>query len=154
MAKRVECAGSYLATEEHFERFRKEILRLADEFGTHDWDYRFEFVRMKEAQGQYYFDYEHRYVLFSYHKGYLDTSPEVIARHEFVEGVLLGRMKEMGMEKCFTEQDVTAEAHRIVHLMVNYLGLIDKERKEYEKIKSVVTVIDLDDMSMGGVDLP
>lgn len=128
----LEIDGAYRTTTEHFERYKAEIERLCRLFQISGWSIKYSYSKMKTSQGRYTYSDTHRYILFEYNDGIAEDTPEEVAQHEFFEGLLIGRLKEMARNGKATEEEAEGEAHRIVHLLVAFMGR--KEENDGEEI--------------------
>ena len=109
------------STQEDFERFQREGQRLINLFGKFDWHVCWEWEALFESEGTYEFDLENRVIAIRLDKGDIVGTPEQIARHEVIEGLLLGKLKMMAMTVKWSEEQIQEEVHVITRILEKIL---------------------------------
>lgn len=104
-------------TEADFEKFKEACLYWQNFFGIYDWRLFFEWRKLNGNNAQFNFDSEARQAHISMNRGDVDCSIEELAKHEVIEGLLLGKLREMAILGKSSEAEVEEECHRIVNIL-------------------------------------
>jgi len=108
-------------TAEDFEKFKIECKKIIDRLGIYDWWVYYEWEKLEDAQAEYDLNLNSRQVTFRLNKGNIDAPIDILAKHEVVEALLLGKLKEMAKHRGYTINDIEEEVHRIVRILENRL---------------------------------
>lgn len=104
-------------TAEDFEEFKRACLYWQEFFGLFDWRINFEWTRLNGNNGEYYFDLEAKQVTIRLNKGKIYCPIEELAKHEVIESILLGKLREMAKVGKSTDEQVEEECHRVVNIL-------------------------------------
>lgn len=92
-----------------------------DVLNQKNWVAYFELTPIDDAQADCDTDYPSRMAIFRLNNGENSSPPEELAKHEVLEGLLLGRLRAMAEERTATTEEIEAEVHGIVRILEKVL---------------------------------
>ena len=108
----------------HYERFKREILRLKKLWGISDWQFYFSFGELpSDVQARCIRSLDSRKISFRYNninpEGHTDTV-ELCARHEMIH-VLVGELGVLAVNRFVQETEIESAEETIVSRLLNIL---------------------------------
>ena len=108
-------------TEQDFEDFKAACEKWRYALGLINWRFYYRWCPLKKSQAETEMDFEARHLMIALNKGEVTETIAQLAKHEVIEGALLGVLRKMALEQNARTEDVITEAHRITQTLVEVL---------------------------------